>query len=129
MPLLWGKLSLQVVDQAPHGNAHCNSSIPVSPMLQKVPVLVQLKGARENECRRCHKVFGRGYTLKYHMKTVHTVTAKFKCRLCALVMKNKHDLVYHNNKIHTGAKPYKCETCHVAFHSPTTKWKHKKSCN
>ena len=68
-------------------------------------------------CEICGKSFKTKYSLKSHVKLVHSQNSevvKFPCDQCGKDFKSKNSLEYHR-KIHTGDYPHRCDECGNGF--------------
>uniref|UniRef100_UPI003AB7C31D uncharacterized protein isoform X2 n=1 Tax=Stichopus japonicus TaxID=307972 RepID=UPI003AB7C31D len=66
------------------------------------------------QCEHCNKFFGTEYSLRVHLKRMHTIGRLFKCQFCDKSYTQRANLINHVRR-HTGEKPFQCRFCNKAF--------------
>ena len=69
---------------------------------------------KTNPCETCGKMFKSKYSLKAHVKLMHSESEEFPCDQCGKVFRAKASLEYHT-KVHNGDYPYRCDECGNGF--------------
>ena len=75
-------------------------------------------------CNYCPKEFQHKYSLRRHVKVVHSGYKPHSCE-CGKTFATKEQLVRHQNAKHTFSRPFKCERgCEKAFASNSARIYH-----
>ena len=69
---------------------------------------------KTNPCEICGNMFKSKYSLKAHVKLMHSEAEEFPCDQCGKVFRAKASLEYHT-KVHNGDYPYRCDECGNGF--------------